>query len=223
MSKLRKALAAGLTPANIISWLSLKWMAAAGAFTGTLRLRLKAALVGAKIGKGVKAYGPVSLLRWPGGSIEIGDNVSIISSWRRATACALAHPTRLRVFGAGAAIKIGSGVEISGASITARSKTIVIGPNTLIGPNCIIVDSDFHAPWPAETRSFNPGYENDAAVSIGANCWLGMSVMVLKGASIGEGAIIGAGSVVTGVIPSFSVAAGVPARVIAPAGDKNGQ
>jgi acetyltransferase-like isoleucine patch superfamily enzyme len=51
-------------------------------------------------------------------------------------------------------------------------------------------------------------------IKIEDDCWLGTGVRVLDGVTIGKGSIIGAGSVVTKNIPPFSVAVGVPARVI---------
>ena len=51
-------------------------------------------------------------------------------------------------------------------------------------------------------------------VIINDNCWIGGHVCVMPGVSIGEGVIIGAGSVVTKDIPDFVIAAGVPAKVI---------
>ena len=51
-------------------------------------------------------------------------------------------------------------------------------------------------------------------VEIGANVWLGERVCVLRGVTIGEGSIVGAGSVVTKDIPPRSIAVGAPARVI---------
>ncbi|MBD5557746.1 MAG: acyltransferase [Desulfovibrio sp.] len=214
MEFFRKALARGLTTANVASWASLEAMRCFGLCFGTLRLRLKARLLGVELGPGVTAHGPVGLLRWPGGRIRIGAGARLISSWRRATACALAWPVRLRVFGPGACIDIGEGAELSGTSITARSTAIRVGRGALIAPNCVIVDSDFHAPWPPEARATEPGLERDAPVSIGDHAWLGMQCIVLKGVSIGEGAIVGAGSVVTRDIPPRTLAAGAPARVI---------
>ncbi|MBR6467076.1 MAG: acyltransferase, partial [Desulfovibrio sp.] len=76
---LKKALARGLTPGNVASWLSLEAMRRFGAFFGTIRLRVKARLLGVKLGAGCTAHGPVGLLRWPGSSIEIGRNASFIS------------------------------------------------------------------------------------------------------------------------------------------------
>ena len=161
-------------------------------------------------------------MRWPGGRISIGAGVHLISSWRRATASCLAWPVRLRVFGPGASIDIGEASELSGASITARSTAVRVGRKVLMAPNCVIVDSDFHAPWPPETRGTEPGLERDAPVSIGDHAWLGMQCIVLKGVTIGEGAIVGAGSVVTRDSPPRTLAAGAPARGIRPLGPEDG-
>ena len=208
MNILRKALQRGLTPSNIISYVCLESMRLWGAFSGTVRLRCKAALLGVAVGPGTRAHGPVGLLRWPGGSIRIGARASLISSRRRATAASLYAPVRLRVFGPGAAIEIGEGAQLSGTSVTARSQRISIGRQVLLAPNCVIVDSDFHAPWPPEARATEPGLERDAPVSIGDYVWIGMNCLILKGVSIGEG------SVVTRDVPPFCLAAGAPARVL---------
>lgn len=53
-----------------------------------------------------------------------------------------------------------------------------------------------------------------ASITVGDYVWIGARSIILQGVTIGEGAIIGAGSVVTKDVPSFSVAVGVPARVI---------
>lgn len=214
MSMLQKALSRGLTPANIISYASLQVMTRWGRFFGTLRLRCKAALLGVPVGPGVTAHGPVGLMRWPGSHITIGAGTSLISSWRRATAAALATPVRLRTFGPGARIDIGPGAQLSGTSIAARSTTISIGRQVLVAPNCIIVDSDFHAHWPPEARATEPGMEGDRPVTIGDYAWIGLNCIILKGVAIGEGAIIGAGSVVTKDVPPHSLAVGSPARVV---------
>lgn len=214
MSFLQKARKRGLNLPNILSWLGLEWLRIAGGWSGTMRLHIKARLLGVELGRNVTAHGPVGLLRWPGGRIRIGDNVSLVSSWRRATASALSFPVRLRVFGPGSLIDIGSNCELSGTSLTARSTSITLGRGVLIAPNCIIVDSDFHAPWPPERRAIDPGMERDRPVSIGDFAWIGMNSIILKGVNIGAGAIIGAGSVVTRDVPENSVACGNPARVV---------
>ncbi len=214
MSILKKALERGLTPSNVISYLCLQIMRVNGALWGTLRLRLKALALGVRVEPGVSAHGPVGLMRWPGSNIRIGEGASLISSWRRATAATLYAPVRLRTFGPGASIEIGPGCQLSGTSITARSTVIQLGRQVMFGPNCIVVDSDFHAHWPPEARATEPGMEGDRPVSVGDYAWIGMNCLILKGVSIGEGAIIGAGSVVTRDVPPFCLAAGSPARVL---------
>ncbi len=84
----------------------------------------------------------------------------------------------------------------------------------MIAPNCVIADSDFHALWPAETRHVEPGFERDAGILIGRHVWIGMNSLVLKGVTIGDGAVVGAGSVVTADVPPRCIVAGVPAKAV---------
>ena len=65
-------------------------------------------------------------------------------------------------------------------------------------------------------RSVIPDLEITKPITIGNNVYIGNDVIILPGVSIGDNVIIGAGAVVTKNIPSDSVAAGVPARVIKP-------
>lgn len=83
---------------------------------------------------------------------------------------------------------------------------VVIGKNVSISENVIIRDSDNH--------KIVGNSEISSPIIIGDNVWIGMNVTILKGVQIGEGAIIGAGAVVTRDIPAYSLAVGVPARVI---------
>ena len=53
------------------------------------------------------------------------------------------------------------------------------------------------------------------AIVIEDDCWIGANVIVVSGAHIGRGAVVGAGAVVTGAVPPYTVAAGMPARVVA--------
>ncbi len=209
-----KILERGLSLGNIASYGSWQCLRVFGALWGTFRFRLKAWILGVKAGNNVSVHGTVGLMRWPGSRIEIGDNVSIVSSWRRATACALSHPARFRTFGPKASIVIGEGCELSGTSVSCRSTAVVLGRRVLVAPDVIITDSDFHAPWPVERRAVDPGTDRDRPVHIGDGAWIGMRCIILKGVTIGSGAIIGAGSVVTRDIPANAVACGSPARVV---------
>ena len=211
---LRKVREEGLTPRDIVSYGCMAVHRSASCLWGTVRMRLKAALFGVRLGGGCECCGAIILQRWPGSRIELGRGVGIISSSRRCTSATIHAPTRLRTFGGSAAILIGDGVTMNGTAITARSRTIRIGKGTMIGPNCIITDSDFHAQWPPETRLTTPACERDRDVTIGDNVWLGMRCIVLKGVTIGDGAIVAAGSVVTRDVPPATLVAGTPARVV---------
>ena len=85
---------------------------------------------------------------------------------------------------------------------------VVTANHAMSSANMVLaLDHYLGLPRPADTRG---------GVSIGNACWIGDRVTLLPGARIGDGAIIGAGSVVTSCIPPFSVAMGVPARVARP-------
>ena len=87
---------------------------------------------------------------------------------------------------------------------------IVIGQDVLIGPNCSL----YTAIHPTEPGPRRAKWESAAPITLGDNVWLGGSVVVCPGVTIGENSIIGAGAVVTRDIPANSIAVGNPARVI---------
>lgn len=87
---------------------------------------------------------------------------------------------------------------------------IYVGDNTMFGPNVTIATAGH--PILPELRE--KGYQYNAPVRIGKNCWLGAGAIVLPGITIGDNAVIGAGSVVTKDIPSGVVAVGNPCRVL---------
>lgn len=97
-----------------------------------------------------------------------------------------------------------------GSCFVMGSGNFYIGRNTQIGP-LLVVATDNH------------NYKGDAIpfdkkavlkdVRIGENCWIGLNVTLLPGTTIGEGAIIQAGSVVHGEIPPLAIAGGNPAKV----------
>lgn len=88
---------------------------------------------------------------------------------------------------------------------------LVIGEGSLIAPHCYICDYDhnFLGPKPVKQQGFSA-----KPIIIGKDVWIGAKCIILKGVKIGDGAVLGAGSVVTRDIPAFSVAVGNPAKVI---------
>lgn len=86
---------------------------------------------------------------------------------------------------------------------------VYIGDNTLIAAHTIIT-SDTHDP---NAELYRLSLVR-ATVHIGANVWLGSACIILPGVRIGDGVIIGAGSVVTKDVPANAVALGVPAKVV---------
>lgn len=87
---------------------------------------------------------------------------------------------------------------------------IYVGDYTMFGPNVVIATGGH--PLLPELRE--KGYQYNAPVRIGRNCWLGVGVIIVPGITIGDNVVIGAGSVVTKDIPSNVLAVGNPCRVL---------
>lgn len=113
----------------------------------------------------------------------------------------------------GANLSIGDRVKISNSAIYCANK-IEIGNDVMIGGSCRIWDTDFHPlEVTARKQHANEGY-NTKPIKIGNNVFIGGFTIILKGTKIGDGSIIGAGSVVTGNIPAGEIWAGNPAGFI---------
>jgi acetyltransferase-like isoleucine patch superfamily enzyme len=111
-----------------------------------------------------------------------------------------------------ARIEVGDRTEFNNnLMIKSEGGGIRIGRDGLFGAHVEIFDSDFHDLHPERRKT---GAAKVAPVEIGDNVFVGMGARILKGATIGSDAVIGAGSVVTGTIPAGVVAAGNPARVV---------
>lgn len=161
---------------------------------------------------GVKkiTIGPRSYLRGLS-SISMGDDISVGEGfWLEAI-----RRYNDQVFSP--RISIGNHVCISRGVHIAATHFVEIGENVLIGSKVIITDHN-HGQYSREHTSpkIAPALrplDHNRRVVIGRNVWLSDGVVVTPGSSIGEGAVIGANSVVRGNIPPFTIAAGVPAKV----------
>ena len=179
----------------------------------TLAFRVKCKLLGIEVGGRSKIWGKVQLGRFPGSEIRFGNDLRVISRAYR-YAFNIYPQSKIRTYSRSARIIVGDGVGFNSIAIFARSTTVRIGENTMIGGNCQIMDSDGHPLWPASARWHYPGNQHDAQVTIGRNVFIGLNVIILKGSAIGDNSVIGAGSVVSGEIPPNVLAAGIPARVV---------
>ena len=90
---------------------------------------------------------------------------------------------------------------------------IFIGNNVLIGSDVLIIDNDHVVNPESETMNNFCPYKF-GTIKIGNNTWIAEKAVILRNVTIGDYCIIGAGSVVTKDIPSYSIAVGNPAKVI---------
>lgn len=113
-----------------------------------------------------------------------------------------------------ARITLGHGVFINFmCSVWAGpASRITIGADTILGPY-VHINSTNHVFARRDAPIITQGY-NQADIEIGRDVWIGAHSVVLAGSKIGDGAVIGANSVVRGEIPAHAIAVGSPARVI---------
>jgi lipopolysaccharide O-acetyltransferase len=114
---------------------------------------------------------------------------------------------------------LGNDINLSDSVHIACLHRIHVGDGLLAGSHVLISDHThgiYSGPGqsPPDTLPSARPLHSAGDITIGHNVWLGDNVCVLAGATIGDGAIIGANSIVRGAIPSATVAVGAPARVV---------
>jgi acetyltransferase-like isoleucine patch superfamily enzyme len=112
-----------------------------------------------------------------------------------------------------ARILIGAGTFLNIAVMVASMELVEIGDHCMFANGCFVTDSSHRFDDPKLPVPWQ-GFTSKGPTRIGDNVWCGAGVVITSGVRIGERCVIGANSVVTTDIPAFSVAAGVPARVI---------
>ncbi len=166
-----------------------------------------AAWQGVRIGRECRFYGVPRLVRVGDSRIEIGDRCTFRSA-RWANRAGLPRRVTLYAEGGGV-IRIGDQSGLNGVIVMA-TKEIVIGDRVTVGAYVRITDSDWHGVNPDQRHG---GPSRARPVHIEDDVFIGWQSIVLKGVTIGRGAVIGAGSVVTHDIPPMAVARGNPAEV----------
>ena len=148
----------------------------------------------------------------PGATIRLGNHVALFS---RVTSNprGIAFPNILATLTTTSRIEIGDHSGISGASIVACD-SITIGQWVLIGPGACIWDQDGHPPGIEERRVRPIPDLRCAPIVIEDDVFIGARAIILKGVTIGRGAIVGAGAVVTKDVAPGDIVVGNPARVI---------
>ena len=118
----------------------------------------------------------------------------------------------LRACGGGAVV-VGDDVTVNGnVRIIADGGRIEIGSKVMIGPNVVMRPTD-HG-FERSDLPIKEQHNTVGEVVIGSDVWIAANVVLLRGARVGDHAVVGAGSVVNSEIPEWAIAAGVPARVI---------
>lgn len=112
-----------------------------------------------------------------------------------------------------ARVRIGAGSFLNLGVMLAAEQLVEIGEHCMLANGCFVSDADHRYDDPQKPITWQ-GFQSKGPTRIGDNCWLGANVVVTSGVSIGERCVIGANSVVTHDIEPFSVAVGLPARVI---------
>ena len=157
------------------------------------------AFLGMKIGKGT--YLPKIVVNWPQ-KIQFGEN------------CVLEKNIILKfddIWSRGYSIVFGNNVFIGQGCEFNITGGLNVDDNCLIASGCKFIDHDHGIDGPALMRLQKLRVE---PIFVGKGAWLGVNVVVLRGVSIGAGAVVGAGSVVTKSVGENEVWAGVPAKFI---------
>ncbi len=116
----------------------------------------------------------------------------------------------------GTNIRIGDGAFMNHGCVVLDVVEVAIGAGTQIGPLVQILTADH----PRDPELRRTGLESGRPIRIGGNVWIGGGAMILPGVTVGDDALIGAGSVVTRDVPPGATVAGNPARVIGRGGGR---
>lgn len=131
------------------------------------------------------------------GRVEIGENAQLSSN--------------VRLDAMGGNICIGSNVLINTSSIITAWSGVTIGDDALITPFCHITDRN-HGVCKSTLIKNQAG--SSIPIDISRDVWIGSSSIILQGVTIGEGAVVGANSMVNKSIDDYTIVAGSPAHII---------
>ena len=158
-------------------------------------------------------------------NVRAGEGTWIYSSFSFLH-CSSARPSAVRIgrhsgiydgthfdLGPDAEVVIGDYCAIVGAIISTNGR-VEVGDYALIAHEVVIADCSAAMPHPRRRPRPGRRVPNRSEVVIGPNVWIGARAIVLDGARIGEGAIVGAAALVSGEVPPYAVVAGNPSRIV---------
>lgn len=175
--------------------------------------KLKFSLLGIEYGKRCIVHGHVRAILGCNAEVRIGDNFCFLSGRnlnplsRNLQGCICVNE--------GAKLVIGNHVNVSSVVLWSH-QSIKIGNYVDIGANTVIMDSDAHSLNYHDRRDTHKDIsnKNDKPVIIGDDVLIGANCIILKGVTIGNRCVVGAGAVVTRSIPDDSIVAGNPAKIV---------
>ena len=176
----------------------------------TLHVRLLFLLNGIRFGKGLRAVGIPAVNVSLGGHAEIGERFMVRTGLHDTEVGAIG--SRIRV-GPKGILRIGDRVGMSNATIVCE-ESVEIGDDVLLGGGVQVFDTNFHS-TDASVRVSGRETRDDvrtAPVRIGSRVFVGANAIVCKGVTIGDEAVVAAGSVVICDIPAGEIWGGNPAR-----------
>lgn len=166
---------------------------------------------GVKVGKKLKCRGKVYMIfHGVCGELKLGNSV-FINSGGVQNPIGCGDRTYFQIFENGK-ITIGDNTGISNTAFSCYEK-ITIEEHVMIGAGCKFFDNDFH-PLDYDKRIYTKDLPNALPIYVKKGAFIGAGCYILKGVTIGEHSIIGAGSVVTKSVPDREIWAGNPAKYI---------
>jgi acetyltransferase-like isoleucine patch superfamily enzyme len=188
----------------------LNWLSRSSTRLASGVWRYEARLKGLDVDGDSLFMGRPILSRHAESTIRIGQGLRCYSA-PRANLIACAQPCVIRTLAPGSRLVLGRRVGISAAVIVAAN-SVEIGDDTQIGSGAMIVDNDFHS-LDAQGRWGDLDASQARPVRLGERVFVGARAIILKGVTVGDDSVIGAGSVVTKSVPSRHLAVGNPASV----------
>lgn len=126
-------------------------------------------------------------------------------------------PNEFRLFGN--KLRVGNRVVLGeGFLFMCLNAPIILGDNTTLGPQVTMITGDHRidvvGKYMNEVGEADKLPENDRPIVIEGDAWIGANTTILKGVTVGEGAVIAAGALVNKDVPPYAVVGGVPAKVL---------